>query len=354
MPDSLKYGKKNPELKHSRLIFPAVIIFITQGINLTAQDIHFSQFYAAPLLTNPANTGMSGENIRIANIYRNQWPKIGAPFQTFSTSLDKKIKISNQSFGIGGFILHDQSSSFNLSANELMLSLSYSRIIYNQQFTIGLQSGLVYKSFNLNDLTFGSQFNRSGQIFDATLPSLETGLDDRLNYVDVNAGILWRSMVHNLMSSAGISISHLNMPVEKFSTSSTGIRLPMKLNFNSEVIIPVNDKINLEPALFYSYTPGAHEFLLGSAGDYAVSSLNIPVKKLYAVTMFRLNPMRDIDAVILGGAEFLKFNLGITYDFNISSLHRATNFNGAFEVSFIYKGKSNAHKSLSQPCYIMN
>ena len=341
--------------RNLRLTFLISFILLVQKPAINAQGIHFSQFYAAPLLTNPANTGLSSENIRIANIYRNQWTRIGIPFQTFGTSADKKLIILNQTFGIGGFVLHDQSSSFNLSANEFMISLSYSKIIHNQQFTFGLQSGMVYKSYDLTNMTFNSQFSPSGMLFDASLPSLENGLDDRLNYFDLNAGISWHALIHNMMSSAGISISHVNMPEEKFSTSSYGIRLPIKVNFNSGVIVPVNSRIYLEPVLFYSYTPGSHEFLLGSLGDYSLDRSNIPVQKVFAVTMFRLNPVRDIDAIILGGgAEFLNFSLGLTYDFNISPLHKATNFNGAFEISFIYKGKNEARKISNQPCYIMN
>jgi type IX secretion system PorP/SprF family membrane protein len=323
-------------------------------MGLQAQDIHFSQFYAAPLITNPATTGMSGEGLRIANIYRNQWAKIGIPYETFSTSVDKKLTIAGHSFGLGGFILHDQSSSFNLSANEFMISVSYSRIIRNQQITIGLQPGYVLKSFNLEGMTFSSQFNQASEFFDATLPSLENGLSDRLRYFDLNAGLFWRTMIRNIMPSAGISVSHLNMPLQKFSTSSEGTRLPMRLNVNGEVIVPVNVRIDLKPCLIYSYIPGTNEFLLGTTGDYSLARSNNPVNKIYAVAMFRLNPMRDIDAVILGGgAEFLNFNLGLIYDLNISPLSKVTNFNGAFEVSLIYTGKGHARHYKSQPCYII-
>lgn len=351
----LLYNVNKADFKRSCLIIVPFIVLFFQEINLPAQDTHYSQFYAAPLLINPANTGMSGENLRIANNYRNQWAKIGAPYETFSTSVDKKLNISGHSFGIGGLILHDQSSSFNLSANEFMLSVSYSKIINNQQFTIGLQPCFVFRSYNPEGMTFGSQFDLSSQLFDPTLPSLESGLINELHYFDLNAGVFWRTLIRNIMPSAGISVSHLNMPVEKFSTSSTGTRLPMRLNFNSEVIVPVNTKIDLKPGVLYCYTPGAHEFLLGSSGYYSISRSNIPVEKIYAVAMLRLNPMRDIDALILGGgAEFLKFNLGITYDFNISPLHQATNFNGGFEVSLIYTGRSHAKNNTSQPCYILN
>jgi type IX secretion system PorP/SprF family membrane protein len=331
-----------------------VLAFISQ-MDLQAQDIHFSQFYAAPLLVNPANTGMSGKDIRIANIYRNQWAKIGIPYETIITSVDKELTIAGRSIGIGGLFLHDQSSSYSLQADEFMLSFSYSAIVNNQQFTFGLQPGFVFKSFNLEGITFNSQFNQLSQFFDASMPSLETGLDDRLKYLDLNAGIFWRTIIHNFIPSAGISVSHLNMPVQRFETASAGRRLPLRFNFSGEVVIPVNSKIDLKPNILYSYTTGANEFLLGTVGDYSISWSNIPVNRLYAVMMFRLNPVRNIDAFILGGGVELKqFNLGLTYDFNISPLHQVTNFNGAFEVSLVYTGKSRVKNITSQPCYIIN
>jgi type IX secretion system PorP/SprF family membrane protein len=355
MSTSIKYEIIKPGNKHQCVISLVIVLAFFMVMDLQAQDIHFSQFFAAPLLINPANTGMSGEDFRIANIYRNQWSNIGIPYETFSTSIDKKLIISGHSIGVGGLILHDQSSSFNLSANEFMLAASYSQIIRNQQLTIGLQPGFVFKSIDLAGITFNSQFNPTGQIFDQTLPSLESSIGDRMRYFDLNAGIFWRTMIRTIMPSAGISVSHLNMPVQKFLTSSTGTRLQMRFNFDGEVMIPVITGIDLNPCLIFSFTPGANEFLLGSTGDFSVSWSNIPIEKLHTVTMFRLNPVRDIDAFILGGgAEFRQFNLGLAYDLNISPLHKATNFNGAFEVSLIYKGNKSTRNNASQPCYMIN
>ena len=168
-----KYKITNPDLKRLTLMILVIILVICLPVKLLSQDIHFSQFYAAPLITNPASTGMSGEGLRVANIYRNQWARIGIPYETFSTSVDKKLAIAGQSIGIGGFVLHDQSSSFNLSANIFMISLSYSRIVRNQQITFGVQPGYVLKSFNLEGITFGSQFNYASEFFDAALPAFE-------------------------------------------------------------------------------------------------------------------------------------------------------------------------------------
>jgi type IX secretion system PorP/SprF family membrane protein len=348
-------GIKGPTVQHACIMLLVLIPVLSGVESIHAQDIHFSQFYAAPLLTNPASTGMSGEGLRVANIYRNQWAKIGIPYETFSTSADRKVTIAGHSFGIGGSVLHDQSSSFNLSANEFMVSISYSKIIRNRQFTVGLQPAYVLKSFNLEGMTFGSQFNYASEFFDVTLPTLEEGLSDRLNYFDLNAGLFWRTMVRNIMPAAGISVSHLNMPMQKFSTSSTGTRLHMKLNVNGGVMVPVNERIALNPLLIYSYTRGTNEFLIGSIGDYSLARSATTVRKAYAVAMCRINPVRDVDALILGGgAEFLNFNLGLIYDLNISPLSRVTNFNGAFEISLVYTGKGNVRNNKGQPCYIIN
>ena len=105
------------------IIIVIVSLFFLRN-SIYAQDIHFSQLLSTPVITNPANTGMSGEDMRIAINYRNQWAKVGTPYETFSASLDRKLAMLNQSFGIGGVILHDQSSSFNLSANTLGLRRS--------------------------------------------------------------------------------------------------------------------------------------------------------------------------------------------------------------------------------------
>ncbi|HMZ89019.1 MAG TPA: type IX secretion system membrane protein PorP/SprF, partial [Chitinophagales bacterium] len=49
-----------------------------------AQDIHFSQFFAAPILVNPANTGNFIGSARIGLNYRDQWGSVTIPYRTFS------------------------------------------------------------------------------------------------------------------------------------------------------------------------------------------------------------------------------------------------------------------------------
>jgi type IX secretion system PorP/SprF family membrane protein len=348
---SLKGYKILSELKPISRIALASIFSIFQNGNVFAQDIHFSQFYTTPTLINPATTGIGNEDLRISGNYRDQWAKIGVPYKTFYASVDEKLNISNQALGIGVAMIDDQSSAFNLSADEFLLSLSYSKVIDNQQFVIGIQPAFVYKSYNQSGMTFGSQFDPLNQDFNSNLPSSESGLNDKMHYFDLNAGIFWRTLIREIKPSAGISVSHLIKPVESFSNSSGGEHLPMKLTVNCQANIPLNSKYDITPCILYGYTSGANELLAGGTEDYAIHNFFIPVKNVYAITMCRINLLRDIDALILGaGVKFVNFDLGVTYDFNISPLNSASNFNGAFEISLIFTGGNRAQRNINEHC----
>jgi len=50
-----------------------VLLFAFAADDSKAQDAHFSQFYSAPLLLNPALAGTMDGTFRIASVYRDQW-----------------------------------------------------------------------------------------------------------------------------------------------------------------------------------------------------------------------------------------------------------------------------------------
>lgn len=341
-------------LKYIKTIYRIIVLIVSfiPGLNIKAQDMHFSQFFTTPLMTNPANTGISGDNLRFANNYRNQWAKVGEPYKTFYTSLDQKLSISEQSFGLGGFVIHDQSSAYNLTANEFLLSLSYSKIINNNQFSFGLQPGVGFKSFDMNGLTFGNQFDQVTSQFNSELSSSESNLTGNLHYFDLNVGVFWRTLIRNVLPSAGLSVSHILRPVVTFSTSSQTSHLPMKVTFNGQVVVPVSSQWDITPCLLFSSTPGVSEFLLGGTEEYKLKDLLGPVKGVYVINMFRLNPFSDVDAMILGGGiKFSRFDLGLSYDINLSPLSKSTSLNGAFELSLVFIG-NQSKKAIKEPCYI--
>ncbi|MBK6997474.1 MAG: type IX secretion system membrane protein PorP/SprF [Lewinellaceae bacterium] len=74
---------------------------------LSAQDKHFTQFYAAPLSLNPALTGAMEGSYRVGTIYRDQWRKVlDNPIKTFSMFADlrfdtRRKKNNDDAIGLG-------------------------------------------------------------------------------------------------------------------------------------------------------------------------------------------------------------------------------------------------------------
>ena len=99
-------AQKKPIMK--KLIYSLVACF-TISVSAMAQsqggatDPHFSQFYAAPMLLNPAMTGAFSCNYRFTAIFRGQWGSVlrdeAVPmFRTPSASVDFR---TNKGFGRG-------------------------------------------------------------------------------------------------------------------------------------------------------------------------------------------------------------------------------------------------------------
>src|SRR5680860_410615 len=105
-------------MKNSVLIF--IALFIIGGSY--AQDVQYSQFYAAPMYLNPAFAG-STELTRIGMNYRKQWPGLNHSFDSYSAYIDHYMYNINS--GIGLIINGDKESMAGLSTLEVGALYSY-------------------------------------------------------------------------------------------------------------------------------------------------------------------------------------------------------------------------------------
>src|SRR5665647_1820207 len=90
----------------------------------SAQDPHFSQFFASPLTLNPALTGKFDGTLRVAGNYRNQWPAFNNVYTTSTLSVDFPILKSRlpdyDTWGIGILALTDRAGGGVLTNNYLL------------------------------------------------------------------------------------------------------------------------------------------------------------------------------------------------------------------------------------------
>ena len=138
--------------KSLKIVFFILIFYMN---TVSAQDMHFTQFYSSPIYLNPAFTG-SDVCGRVALTYRNQWPGISKTYKSYLFSADHFIRKYN--LGLGLLIGNDVAGTGELKTTIINPSIAYGLRI-GRKFVIraAVQPGMGIVSINYNKLIFGDQ-----------------------------------------------------------------------------------------------------------------------------------------------------------------------------------------------------
>ncbi|MBU3743825.1 MAG: type IX secretion system membrane protein PorP/SprF [Sediminibacterium sp.] len=324
-------------MRQCKIILSSLALLLILSVSGKGQDLHFSQYYNAPLLMNPANTGFNPDfDFRAGVNYRNQWASVGSPYKTMSAWGDVKLltnRIENGWVGLGGMLLKDQAGSGSLSATTGMVSLAYHQMLgYNSLLSGGFALGYTQKRIDLSKLTFDSQWN--GVFFDVNIPSAEPFATNQVAYMDVQAGINFAYFAsENFYFNTGISVMHLNTPRESFFDASiSNNQVNMRYNLFVNANIKVQDTWILNPNIYVSQVGNSREILAGinanrDLGDNGARQL---IMGLY---------YRNNEALIpLFGYQINDVKMTFNYDATISSLSKSNLTRGAYEISIVKSG----------------
>jgi type IX secretion system PorP/SprF family membrane protein len=329
-----------------RTILLSLVLFYS-GI-ICAQDFHFSQFFNTNMLINPANTGAFDGDWQASAGYRNQWKAIAQPYQTLNVAYERQFYAYNQHFSGGLYILHDNSGTVALKSNQFILSGAYHRTLNNNQLSGGLQLGYVYKVVDYADNTFPDQYDPDLGMFNPLLTT-DAHNGDHLSYFDINAGISWKKKIGKLIPELGISVFHLNSPKESFLNEN--IHVPVKEALHVGLRYDITPGFFLKPQFLLMNQSQAKDFILGSHAGYELTPNPSGVKEINIGLYFRNSVIYNTDAMIFTlGTTVRNLNIGISYDFNVSSLKAYSNNRGAFEISLIYRSISTILNTFSIPC----
>jgi type IX secretion system PorP/SprF family membrane protein len=325
----------------SRKVFLFVFIFFSPilrrgaGGEVNAQDIHYSQFNSSPQNLNPAQTGLFNGDWRFVGNYRSQWSAIPVPYKTFSLAADTRLKtkLENDVPALGLIINNDKAGDSRFGTSQVFVSGSYVKKLTKDSMnflSIALQPGVTTKSFDINRLTFDNQYD--GDQYNPALASGENFSKTRITYFDIGAGLayLWRRS-DRMKINAGFSAFHLNRPKQSFFDNDE-IRLDIKTTITGIAEIPVGTQLGVLPSFKYQRQVKFHETLFGAFGKYYLRPVNGNETAVSLGAFYRLK-----DAFILkANADYKSFNVGVSYDVNLSKLIAATNRRGGFEISIIY------------------
>jgi type IX secretion system PorP/SprF family membrane protein len=305
--------------------------------NAMAQSIHFTQYYNAPLLVNPANTALlSEDDFRLGLNYRNQWAALPVPYNTFSAWGDLKIggnnpdKIKHNWLGLGFAFFNDKAGDGDLALSQIQGDIAY-HLQLSQHFMLSLGGSAAYvqRSVDYDKLTFDAQWD--GFVFNPHMSNGEKGIQ-KTNYTTVGAGLnmAWFPTEFAYIK-VGAAIANINEPTETFYANGKNT-VAMRPTLYVDGLFKTASALTVNPSLYITTQRGAYQFVAGSAFKVRLNDVNeAPVQLILGIFD------RWADAFIgVAGLEFNNIQFTANYDMTMSTLAPYNGSYGALEFSLIY------------------
>ncbi len=331
-----------------KLIF---ILFIA-ATGLKAQDIHFTQWMFSPLNLNPGETGRFEGDYRIVGNFRSQWgATMGKQYKTLGMSYDRVFSAYGQDFSAGLQFDNDRSSIGNLTQNKLMLSGGYNKLVKGNYLSGGIQIGLLHKGVDPNAYNYPVQWDvDQGEFSNNSLSNMENFSKTNDYSFDLNLGVGWaRQIGDKLFPEVGLAWYHLNKPSESFFNDSETFSL--RQVYNAKFNYKLNDRYTISPNVMYMYQNKAQDLVLGVIGKMRMDVNKAKIDEVFVGMNFRDGYKRNYDAAnLIVGAVRQEWQVGISYDINVSGLSSVTHYRGAFELSVIYIAQSSEPSIYNVPC----
>lgn len=329
------------------IIIPSVVF---------GQDIHFSQFYMAPMQLNPGNAGNESE-IRANVNYKEQWKSVASPYKTIGASYDMRFGENKNGFWAGGiFFYSDRAGDAKMGVMQGNLNVAYHlKIAEGQTLGLGVMGGYAQRSVNTTNLQWGAQYD--GTAYNPLLPTGESAAGNfTKSFLDLGTGIAYtykqgeKNLTGNnqIMATGGLAVFHVHKPDYSFlGDGSERLYRKYVLYGNALFGIP-HSRISIVPGLSYSLQGGSRELVMGTNVRYRlvedahftgfVTGSSISLGCFY----------RNKDAVILTTLlQFGGYAVGFSYDLNVSDLTQASTGRGGMEISlrFVYPSSGSKIRS---------
>ena len=322
--------------------FIATILISTLA---SGQDIHYSQFGNSPVNLSPGIAGVFGGDMRFAANYRNQWKNVPVPYNTFTGSVENKFYFKDGAytrFFTGGLLFnYDRQGTLELTSLNIGIPISFTAPLAKNHFlTLGVTPSFGQRSFSTNTLTFDNQWVDC--IFDPANAHRENQAfaNSSLSYFDISAGLNYRLQSSSRRSKLdfGGSIFHINQPKHNFwagGANSPDVRLSSRINGYALGVLQVASKVDLVTMAQLQKQGTYRELVYGLAGRFHLNTKPNKELALQAGLGFR---HRYTDAIIPQVEVLYRtWQLGLSYDMNLSNFDLATNRRGGPELSLIYR-----------------
>jgi type IX secretion system PorP/SprF family membrane protein len=321
-------------------IYWLLLIFLGQIKITNAQDIHFSQFFEAPLLRNPSLAGIFDGDMRAQMVYRNQWGSVTIPYQTTSVNFEYKKPVGQSAdfLSMGMQIVYDKAGTTNFTTSNLLPAINYHKALSaerNKYLSLGFMGGLVQRRLDRSKMTTNNHFDGNG--YNPSLGDGETFINSNYSYLDGSVGMTFNSAIgENIQDNyfIGLAYHHFNRPKNSFY-KSPDVELNPKWVASVGVKFSMNETSYFTIQADYSKQGTFKETILGALYSYKIGDdLEKPNYTLHFGAFMRMQ-----DALIpVIKLDYHPFSFALSYDVNVSQLRTASQGRGGMELSISYTG----------------
>ncbi|WP_241558506.1 PorP/SprF family type IX secretion system membrane protein [Paracnuella aquatica] len=316
-------------LRHlSALLFGSLLVG-----NAAAQDIHFSQFFEAPLLRNPSLAGLFEGDVRAQVVYRDQWNSVTNAYRTGSLNAEYKMPVKGSDFVTAGVqILYDKAGTVGWTSAHLKPALNYHKSLsenYNRYLSLGFMAGPVQRRIDRSKMTTNESYEGRGD--GETFPRAQ------YTYVDASVGMSFNSQLNENPADnffVGLAYHHFTRPKNSFYQSQ-------QVELDPNWVASAGVRFGVTPA---SYITLQGDYMLQNDAQVIIAGA------LYGI---KIGPEEDKPIYTLHGGAFLRWNdafipvvkldyrpfsVSLSYDLNISKLRTSSFGRGGFELGISYVG----------------
>lgn len=322
------------------------IFFLTLGVlgrpTVHAQDLHFSQFYEAPLLRNPSLAGIFTGDVRVQAIYRDQWNSVTNAYKTGALSGEYKMPIgkADDFVTLGLQMMYDRAGTVSWTSTHILPALNFHKSLsseVNRYLSLGFMAGVVQRGLDRSKMTTNSTYDGLGDG--------ENLAANNYMYIDGAVGMSFNSQLNENPQNnmfLGLAYHHFNRPKASFYQDGT-VELQPKMVGSAGIRFGVTPASYLTIMADYSKQGDYQEAVAGALYGLKVGGeLEKPLYTLHGGAFMRLN-----DAFIpVVKLDYAPFSVSFSYDVNISQLKTSSHGRGGFELGISYIGFTNRDNSV--------
>ena len=332
----------------ARVCLTGCILALLQA-ECCAQDIHFSQFFEAPLLRNPSLAGIFTGDIRVQGVYRDQWNSFTNAYRSGSLNVEYKMPVGrgNDFITTGLQLLYDKAGTAGLTSTHILPAINYHKSLSSEKvmyLSVGFMGGVVEKRIDQSKITTNSQFD--GTAYNPSLANGELLSGNNFSYADGSFGASFNSSFGPEEKNSlffGAAYHHVNRPSNSFYRSANDA-------LNPKYVVSAGVKYNIDDYTYftlqgdYSKQGSINEIIGGALYSFVIGEPEQPLYTLHAGAFLRwkdaLIPVIKID--------YNPLSVALSYDVNVSQLKTASQGRGGVELSVTYIGfldRSNSSKN---------